>query len=159
VNLSVRAAALYAVRGFMAGLAPPLAPAAWEAPALDPALLTAFLLIFAQLALVTAVALFFSTFSTPLLSAALTFGLYIIGHFNADLKNFEAVVDSPVAAWTARVLYYLLPNLAPFDVKAQVVHGQAIDGGSVVLTLGYAVLYIAALLVAAVLVFERRDLK
>ena len=45
--------------------------------------------------LVTAIALFFSTFSSPLLSAALTFGLYVVGHFNADLRNFDQVVDSP----------------------------------------------------------------
>ena len=159
INLSVMAAALYAVLAVMAWNSEPLARAAWEAPALDPALLTAFLLMFAQLALITAVALFFSTFSTPLLSAALTFGLFVIGHFNADLKNFEAVVESPVAAGAARVLYYLLPNLAPFDVKAQIVHGQAVGAGYVLMTLGYAVLYIAALLVAASIVFERRDFK
>ena len=51
-------------------------------------------LIFVELMLVTALALFFSTFSTPILSAALTFGLYVVGHFNADLRNFEQVVDS-----------------------------------------------------------------
>ena len=45
--------------------------------------------------LVTAVALFFSTFSSPFLSAGLTVGLWVIGHFNADLRNFEAVVESP----------------------------------------------------------------
>ena len=56
-------------------------------------------------------------------------------------------------------LYYLLPNLAPFDVKAQVVHGQPVAAGYVLMTLGYAVLYIAALLVAASVVFARRDFK
>ena len=60
------------------------------------------LLIFVELMLITAIALFFSTFSTPLLSAALTFGFYIVGHFNADLRNFERVVDSRPAAWLAR---------------------------------------------------------
>ena len=72
--------------------------AAWDAPALDPALLKAMLLIFVELMLVTAIALFFSTFSSPMLSAALTFGLYIVGHFSADLRNFQQVVDSPAAA-------------------------------------------------------------
>ena len=71
---------------------------AWDAPALDPALLKAFALILVELMLVTAIALFFSTFSTPMLSAALTFGLFVAGHFSADLRNFEQVVDSPAAA-------------------------------------------------------------
>ena len=68
--------------------------------------------------LVTAIALFFSTFSTPMLSAALTFGLFVAGHFSADLRNFDQVVDSPAAARLARGLYWVLPNLAPFDVKS-----------------------------------------
>ena len=78
-----------------------------------------------ELLLVTAIALFFSTFSGPFLSAALTFGLWVIGHFNADLRNFESVVESRAAAYLARGLYYVLPNFAAFDVKAQAVHGLA----------------------------------
>ena len=89
----------------------------------------AFLLIYVQLLLVTAIALFFSTFSSPMLSAALTFGFYVIGHFNADLKHFDAVVTSAPLVWLLRALYYLLPNLAPFDVTAQVVHGQPVPAG------------------------------
>jgi len=116
-------------------------------------------LIFAELAIVTACALFFSSFSTPILSAALTLGVWVIGHFNADLKHFENVVSSPVAAWIARALYYLLPNLAPFDVKAAVVHGQPVATGHVLLTLAYAAVYIGALIVATVTIFARRDFK
>ena len=64
-----------------------------------------------------------------MLSAALTFGLYVVGHFNADLRNFEAIVPSTAGRLDcARALYYLLPNLAPFDIKAQVVHGQPVAG-------------------------------
>ena len=61
--------------------------------------------------LVTAIALFFSTFSSPFLSAALTFGLWVVGHFNADLRNFEHVVDSTAAAGWRAALYYVLPEL------------------------------------------------
>ena len=64
-------------------------------------MLTGVALIFVQLMIVTAIALFFSTFSSPLLSAALTAGLYVAGHFNADLKNFDMAVDSPVATTIA----------------------------------------------------------
>jgi len=94
-----------------------------------------------------------------MLSAALTFGLYIVGHFNADLKNFEAIVPSRFVAWVARGLYYLLPNLAPLDVKAQVVHGHPVAAGYVLLSVAYAAVYIAALLLAACTIFSRRDLK
>ena len=118
VNISVMAVALYAVLGYMSWVESEEFRQSWEAPAIDPALLLAIFLIFAQLMLVTAIALFFSTFSSPILTAVLTFGLFAIGHFNTDLRNFENVVDSRAAAYLARALYYLLPNLEPFDVRA-----------------------------------------
>lgn len=159
VNLAVMAIALYAVLGAMRVVGPRTLTAALDAPALDPRLLLAIGLIFVELALVTALALFFSTFSSPMLSAAFTFGLYIVGHFNADLEHFEQVVNARPAAWLARALYYLLPNLAPFDVKALVVHGQPISTGYVLMTLSYGVIYIAFVLLAAMAVFARRDFK
>lgn len=159
VNLAVMAMALYGVLASMLWANPGAVKAAVEAPVLDPNLLKAFLLIFVQLMVVTAIALFFSTFSSPILSAALTFGLYVIGHFNADLRHFETVVPSRAAAWLARVLYYLFPNLAPFDVTAQVVHGIGVPFGYMALTIGYGVLYSAALVTAAAVVFARRDFR
>jgi ABC-type transport system involved in multi-copper enzyme maturation permease subunit len=117
------------------------------------------LLIFAELMLVIALALFFSTFSSPMLSAALTFGLYVVGHFSGDLRNFQQVVDSPVAAAFARGLYWVLPNLAQFDIKSDVVHGVAVPVGYIALTAFYAATYIAMLLAIASLVFSRRDFK
>jgi ABC-type transport system involved in multi-copper enzyme maturation permease subunit len=159
VNLGVMTIAYYGVLAYMDYVATANARAAWPAPALDPRLLIAVVLIVAELALVTAVALFFSTFSSPLLSALLTLGLWVAGHFNTDLRNFENVVDSTVVVVMARGLYYLLPNLAPFDVKAEVVHGLAVDGRHVLLTMAYAALYAGVLLTAAIAIFRRRDFK
>ena len=159
VNIAVMAVALYAVLGYMAWVETEEVRQSWEAPATDPAMLLALFLVFADLMLVTAVALFFSTFSSPILSAVLTFGLFVVGHFNADLRNFENVVDSRAAAYLARALYYLLPNFAPFDVRAEVVHAQPVSLGYVALTTGYAVAYIGALLLAAMFIFSRRNIK
>ena len=125
VNLAIMAVAYYAVLGAVAWIDGAWFRPHWEAPAVDPALLKAIAMIFLQLAIVVAIALFFSTFSSPMLAAALTFGLYVVGHFNADLKNFETVIDSKPVAYLARALYYLLPNLAPLDVKSDVVHARA----------------------------------
>jgi ABC-type transport system involved in multi-copper enzyme maturation permease subunit len=159
VNLAVMAAALYIVLVYMSWAADPSAKAAWERPAVDPDLLKAFALTFIELAVVTAIAVFFSTFSTPLLSAALTFGFFIAGRFSADLRNFNQVVDSPVAAALASGLYWILPNLAPFDIRGQVVHGQPVAAGYLAITAISGVLYAAALIVGAMLVFSRRDFK
>jgi ABC-type transport system involved in multi-copper enzyme maturation permease subunit len=159
VNVAIMAAAVYAVLAYMSWGTPSEVEKAWDAPALDPALLEAILLILLELMMITAMALFFSTFSTPMLSAALTFGLYITGHFGADLRNLDQAVDSPDAARIARALYWILPNLSQFDVKAQVVHAQAVPLGQLALSAAYALAYIAVLLVAAAMVFSRRDFK
>jgi ABC-type transport system involved in multi-copper enzyme maturation permease subunit len=159
VNIAVMAVALYAVLAYLSWGVSAEVRASWDAPALDPALMKAMLMIFAELMLVTALALFFSTFSSPMLSAALTFGLYIVGHFSADLRNFQQVVNSPVAASFARGLYWVLPNLAQFDVKSDVVHGVRVPAGYIAMTGTYAALYITMLLAIASLVFSRRDFK
>lgn len=159
VNLSVMAVALYAVLAYMVWTTDPQTAQAWDAPGLDPALLKAIGLTFVELAVVTAMALFFSTFSTPMLSAAMTFALFVAGRFSGDLRNFHEIVESPVAAIMARALYWVLPNLSQFDVRAQVVHGIPVPVGSCALTAVYGALYVAALLVVATLIFSRRDFK
>jgi ABC-type transport system involved in multi-copper enzyme maturation permease subunit len=159
VNVAVMTVALFVVLGYMTYLTEPRLRSAWDAPGLDPRLLTAILLIFLQLMIVTAVALFFSTFSTPILSAALTFGLFIVGQFNADLKNFDKIVESQPAVWLARGVYHIIPDFSAFDVKTEVVHGLPVSAGYIGTTVIYGFAYIAALLVVSVLIFSRRDFK
>jgi hypothetical protein len=83
----------------------------------------------------------------------------VAGHFNADLRNFGTVVESPVLAAVTRATYYVLPNFAAFDVKSQVVHAQAVPGAYLALTCLYGLAYITLVLVGAVVIFSRRDFK
>ena len=159
VNVAVMTMAFYAVLAYLNTQFAEAARAAWPAPATDPGMLRAIALIWLELLLVTAIALFFSTFSSPFLSAGLTFGLWVIGHFNADLRNFEAVVESKPAAYLARGLYYVLPNFAAFDIKMQVVHALPVPASYLVTTVAYGLAYIALLLCGAVVIFTRRDFK
>jgi ABC-type transport system involved in multi-copper enzyme maturation permease subunit len=159
VNIAVMTAALYAVLGYMTVTESAEFKAGWDAPGVDPALLKAVLLIFVQLAIVTAVALFFSTFSSPLLSAALTLGIYIVGQFNTDLRNFDRIVESKPAIWLARALYHVMPDVSAFDVKTEVVHGLPVAAGYVASTAAYGALYVTAVLLGAMFIFSRRDFK
>jgi len=159
VNLAVMAVVWYAVLGYMSWMEHEYFKQAWDAPATDPRMLRAVYLIFVQLMLVIAIALFFSTFSSPLLSAVLTFGLYVAGHFSADLKNFDvAVGDSPIR-YVTTALYYVLPNMAIFDVKNAVVHAQPVPAGYLLTTTAYGLCYIVVLVAAGVWIFTRRDFK
>jgi len=159
VNIAVMAVAIYCVLAYLNVIATPEQRASWERPAVDPLMLGAIALIFVELLLITAIALFFSTFSSPMLSAALTFALFVAGHFNADLKHFDRIVDAPVAIWLARAAYRILPDLSAFDIKTEVVHGLPVAAGYYATTIAYGAAYIAALLLGATFIFSRRDFK
>lgn len=159
VTVSLMTVTCYIVLGLLARTFSPEAQAAWRQPALDPALLKAVLLIQVELWLVTAVALFFSTFSSPMLSIALTLAIWVIGSFGADLRDAGNYIDSPGTVAAMRAMYYALPNFAAFDIKAQVVHGLPVAWSYVATTIGYGVVYIALLLTGASLIFQRREFK
>ena len=159
VNITVMVVALYIVLGYLSWQESAEYKAVWEAPGADPAMLKAVFLIFIELMLVTALALFFSTFSTPMLSAVLTFGLYVAGHFNSVLKNFGKVVNSQAAIWLSRGMYHVLPDLSAFDVKTEVVHGLPVTMGYLASTTAYGLAYVTALLLVAMFIFSRRDFK
>jgi Cu-processing system permease protein len=159
INVAIMTAALYLVLAIYDARTSDAVKAVWEAPAIDPALAKAAFLILLELALVTAVALFFSTFSGPMTSAAFTFALVIIGNFNADLKNFDAVIAAKPLVFLAKTIYYALPNLAAFDIKSEVVHGQPITWDFLGFSIAYAAVYASAVLTLATLIFSRRDFK
>lgn len=127
--------------------------------------LPAVFLIFLSLALVTALALLFSTFSTPALSALFTFFLWVIGHFGRDLRSFGDLTPSAALQWLCSVLYYAIPNFSNFQMLdgrhilqtvgyAQPIQPYAIAGAAV-----YCLVYAALVLSLAVAIFLRRDFK
>jgi len=159
VNIAIMAAVFFALLAYYGWASPDETRRAWEAPAADPRLLTAIGLIYLQLLIVNAIALFFSTFTSPLMAAAFSLGLWVAGHFNADLRTFDREVESAAASAVGRVLYRVLPDFSAFDVKAAVVHGERVPAGLVGMDALYAALYIGVLLVASALIFSRRDFK
>lgn len=115
--------------------------------------------ILLELAIVVGIAVVFSCISTPVLSAVYTFCLYVIGNFSADLRVFGQATESALLGTVSDVLYYMLPNFGNFNVISQVAHAEKIPA---YLWLGnslYALLYIAALLGVAVLIFEEREFR
>jgi len=119
----------------------------------------AILLIYVELTILTGVALFFSSFSSPALSALLTFFVFVIGHFSADLKTLAHSMGSAPARWLFAGLYYLLPNLANYNIITPAAHGVSPDPASVLMAIVYGLVYVGVLLAATTLVFRRRNLK
>jgi ABC-type transport system involved in multi-copper enzyme maturation permease subunit len=124
----------------------------------DAGLLVAVYFIILQFLMVTAITLLFSSFSTPIFSAVFAFALFAIGTFAEDLRNFAAMAHGPMQ-WLAKATAYAVPNFASLNVISQVAHNQSVSGSLVLFNTLYAILYSAAVTAAAVLIFERRNLK
>ncbi|HEX8474930.1 MAG TPA: ABC transporter permease [Pyrinomonadaceae bacterium] len=116
-------------------------------------------LIYMELMILVAVALLFSSFSSPALSALCTFAAFIIGHFSADLKTFAASMGTTSAKLFFGALYYLLPNLSHFAFITPAAHGQTPTASAFFVAFLYAIVYSAVLLAAATLIFNRRNFK
>ena len=125
----------------------------------DALILVAVYFILLELALVTAIALFFSCFSTPMLSTLFTLGIYITGIFASDIREFGDFTKSSGLKVVARTIYYLVPNFHNFNAITAASHGETIPLALIGQNTLYAALYVALLLVAASAVFSRRNLK
>jgi len=125
----------------------------------DALILIAVYFILLQLAVVTAVALFFSCFTSPMLSTLFTLGTYITGCFASDIRDFGELTGNPTLKIGTRAIYYLVPNFHNFNVIAAAAHGQRFPVALVGYNTLYAALYIALLLIAASWVFSSRNLK
>jgi len=120
-------------------------------------LLLAVLMTFFQLAILTAVAVLFSTFSTPITGAVFTFAVYFVGHLTRDLKLLAAMSPSPVVKAVSYFLYFVLPNLSNFNIRAEVVYGAALDPYALLLSGLYSLVYTVTLLLISVGIFNRKE--
>ena len=125
----------------------------------DAAVLVAVYFILLKLALVVALAMLFSCFTTPLLAILFTAGLYIAGLFVHEMRNLEPGTMTPALGGLLRGISYLLPNFENFDVMGAAAHGRAIPGMLIALNTVYAALYCAIVLAVAVAIFSQRNLK
>ena len=125
----------------------------------DLMLLAAVYFILLKLALVVALALLFSCYTTPLLAILFTAGLYVSGLFVEEMRTLRSNTMSPVVQAFLRGLSYVLPNFENFDVMASAVHGRSIPATLIWQNTTYAALYCAIVLIAASAIFTRRNLK
>lgn len=115
-------------------------------------------LIFLEFMVITAVALLCSTFTSATLSAIFTLATYVIGHLTADLKAFGEKMDEGMRV-VANGLYYVLPNLERFNLKGNVIHHIEVSGTDLSLIVAYGLTYVLFLLLAASIIFQRRDFR
>jgi ABC-type transport system involved in multi-copper enzyme maturation permease subunit len=124
----------------------------------DALILVALYFIILEFLIICSLSLLFSSFSSPLLSAVFAFSLFVIGSFAEDLRNFAGMAHG-VSRWLATAAAYLVPNFSAFNIISSIAHEQPVAGELVLQNSLYALFYAGMALSAAVLIFERRDLK
>lgn len=115
--------------------------------------------IYLELVLIVCIAAFFSTFTTPTLSAMFTLALFLIGHLSQTLFVLGRKAETAGARAASAILFYLLPNLEIFNWKDGVVYGEVRSPVLLLSAVGYLACYGTAILVLACLLFSRKDFK
>ena len=141
-----------------------LAAAAWVARSagvdLGP-MLASLALTVGEILVLTAVALFFSAFSTPFLTALLTIGVWFAGRSADAMMTMKARSMPDGLKFFLRELARVWPNFNVFVPGRHTLEVTLAQGAGplsyVANTLLYAVSYSAVVLIFAALVFRRRD--
>ncbi|MED5262455.1 MAG: ABC transporter permease [Myxococcota bacterium] len=128
------------------------APLGWN-------LVAALGLVGIELMVVVAVATFFSSFTTPLLSSLFSVGIYLAGNLSRDIRSLGFQSGDAIVEFAGQALYRALPDLQSFNLTVQAVHGLPISSLEIGLPVVYGVGYSVVLLMASALIFERRDLR
>jgi Cu-processing system permease protein len=112
-----------------------------------------------EVLVLAAVALLFSSFSTPFLTGAFTMGIWLLGRSADDMATMKSKQLAEPIRKLLHVLAEVLPNLQLYVPSRNLLTGQGKVG--VWLYVGqasaYGLCYAGLLLFAAALIFRRRD--
>jgi ABC-type transport system involved in multi-copper enzyme maturation permease subunit len=125
----------------------------------DATILVAVYFILLKIAIVVALALLFSCFTSQLLAILFTAGLYVAGLFVHEMRNLSGSKVSPAMQLFFSWISYILPNFENFNVMAAAAHGKPLPGNLILQNTAYAAIYCVIVLAAASVVFSRRNLK
>lgn len=115
--------------------------------------------ILLELLVVTGMAVLFSSFTNPTLSAIFTLSIFFIGHLSTHLKQFADRFAGPASRLLTDLFYYLLPNFRHFHHESTLIHGLPLNGIVLFHSISYGLLYLSITLLLAIFIFNRRDLK
>jgi ABC-type transport system involved in multi-copper enzyme maturation permease subunit len=116
-------------------------------------------LYYVEMLVVLAIAVLFSSFSTPTLAATFSFCFWVIGRLSVELQDLAKLAENDGLASLMRATYLILPNLGRLEPMGLLVHNQPPGGAHVGMLFVYGVLYAAVMLCVACWTFDRRDLK
>ncbi|MDJ0579691.1 ABC transporter permease [Crocosphaera sp.] len=110
-----------------------------------------------ELAVLTAVAITFGTFTSSILATLLSFGIYIIGHLSSDLLELAQLSKNPQITALTESIYLIVPNLERFNLKNTAVYGILPSSSDLLINAVYGIVYIVLLLTISSFIFSRRQ--
>jgi ABC-type transport system involved in multi-copper enzyme maturation permease subunit len=119
--------------------------------------LEAVILQIFEIAILIALLMLFSVITTPLAATIYTILLLYIGHLLSLILIF-AGKQTGIVKYLFKSTYYIFPNLEKFNIRNTIVHGNSIASTEVILTLGYAIIYVVLILYLATQAFNRKEL-
>jgi Cu-processing system permease protein len=124
-------------------------------------LLGGAVLTICEVAVVSGIALLFSSFSSPFLTAIFTLGVFIVGRSASTLAALPARVFGETIHDLAQLLSRVVPNLMLYVPERAVLTGEGLETSPfayVALAAGHTLGWVVALVGVACLLFRRRDL-
>lgn len=123
----------------------------------DASLGPAIFLTFFEVLVITAIALLFSSFSTPILSAIFTISFYVIGHLSWSFLLLKNYIDGQWGKTICSILYVVVPNLERFNVRSDVVHHLPVENLYILYSAAYGIGWSIVLLLMASMIFQRKN--
>lgn len=110
-----------------------------------------------EAAVILSIALFFGSFSRPMMTVIFTVSLFLLGHWVDSLKFFVSKSDSELFKLVGTLIGYVIPNLEKFNWRAAPVYGVTVPLQEVGMATLSMVGWVLVLVSATVLIFRRRD--
>ncbi|MCC6730441.1 MAG: ABC transporter permease subunit [Chthonomonadales bacterium] len=132
---------------------------AFQEKSFSPEMAKGVVMTFFQMTLLGALAIFFSTFATPVVNFFMSFGLFIVGNLSTVTESL-LTNKNPFTRILATGIHYVIPNFGNFNMQNKLIHPQVTitnENVFIMQNVVYAVIYSCVLLVLAILIFDRRE--
>lgn len=121
-------------------------------------LLGGLLLCFIEIAVLTAICVFFSAYSSPFMTAMFTIGCYVVGYTVDDLLAYGEGKVSATVLQAGKTISWCVPHFEYFNIRERIVHHLEIAPYEILSSFGYGMVWVLLLLIGASFVFKRKDL-
>lgn len=124
-----------------------------------PEMVQGVMMTFFQMTLLGALAIFFSTFATPVVNFFLSFGIFVVGNLSSVTESL-LTNKNMATRLVAGAVHYVIPNFGNFNIQNKLIHPQVVIKNMnvfIMQNVSYALIYSAVLLILAILVFDRRE--